>query len=106
MADAVCGATNIEGDRCALPAGHALHQDGTGDDWGVRWGYEELDLARKLHEAEATIAALKKAAESEARVRNVERAFYDLTVRERDFERARCLRLEGMLGTVDKMSTR
>ena len=35
-----CGAVNAEGDRCALPADHNLHQDGIGEDWGVRWGYE------------------------------------------------------------------
>jgi hypothetical protein len=43
-----CKLANTEGDICQLPEGHALHQDGVGDDWGVRWGYEQLDLTSQL----------------------------------------------------------
>jgi len=36
----LCGAMNDEGAVCQLPKGHHVHQDGVGDNWGIRWGHE------------------------------------------------------------------
>jgi hypothetical protein len=57
-------------------------------------------LTEERDAAWAEVTQLKAAAESTERIHAVQRSFYELTVKERDFERARCLRLERKLERI------